>query len=451
MKHALVFAAMAVWACGPIDQSGGTGAGGAPDGGAAADGGVGVDAGAGGGGAPDGGGGSAALDCTGVVPAELGSAVTVTTPHGAGDVCWNATGDLGGNVAAEAHPGSQGDAWAGTWQIWDATGSPRGTFAGVGGDVYGQQEGFQSTQGNSLVAWSATGQAVRRTPLDDKCAHEAFFSATGGTLVLERCGAKLTAYRFDAQGAQGASAEIGDASTAAGIIDFQDRTLIAISQAGVYAARWYDVNLKPAAGPFTLPGRGGSKPVVRPLLGGGAAIQIDGAWVATSQSGAGFGAACAGVARLARELRPAVHSAAARVRVDPADRRPGARHARSLLRRRRALRGAQVPRGRPLHGAGRDGDRKLRRRRLHARVLERAPALTRAPLTTPCTASPAPSAGPPCSGRPARNSGMFTTTPLMRYLPGECGSVTALQRAGSPGGRSRRPTARSRRRSAARA
>jgi hypothetical protein len=287
MKRALVFAAMAAWACGPIDQSGASGAGGASDGGVAADGGVAVDGGAaGGGGSPDG-GGSAALDCTGVVPADLGAAVTVTTPHGAGDVCWNATGDLSGNVAAEAHPGSQGDAWTGTWQIWSATGAPRGTFAGVGGDVYGQQEGFQSTQGSSVVAWSATGQAARRSPLDDKCSHEAFFSGTGGTLVLERCGAKLKAYRFDAQGAPGASAEIGDVAAAAGIIDFQNRTLIAVSQAGAYAARWYDVNLKPAAGPFALPGRGGSKPVVRPLVGGGAAIQIDGAWVAVSQSGAG--------------------------------------------------------------------------------------------------------------------------------------------------------------------
>ncbi|HZR07009.1 MAG TPA: hypothetical protein VFA79_00405 [Myxococcales bacterium] len=288
MKRALVFAVMAAWACGPIDQSGGSGAGGAPDGGAAADGGVAVDGGAGGGGggSPDG-GGSAALDCTGVVPGDLGNAVTVTTPHGGGDLCYNATADLSGNVAAEAHPGSQGDAWTGTWQIWSATGSPRGTFAGVGGDVYGQQEGFQSTQGSALVAWSATGQAARRSPLDDKCAYEAFFSAPGGTLVLERCGTKLKAYRFDAQGAPGASAEIGDAAAAAGIVDFQNRALIAVSQGGAYAARWYDANLKPAAAPFTLPGSGGSKPVVRPLLGGGAAIQIDGAWVAVTQSGAG--------------------------------------------------------------------------------------------------------------------------------------------------------------------
>src|SRR3954468_10228753 len=149
MKRALVFAAMALCACDPIDQSGGgTGAGGAPDGGVTADGGVGVDGGGGGGGgAPDGGGGSAALDCTGVVPGGLGNAVTVTTPHGAGDVCWNATGDVSGNVAAEAHPGAQGDAWTGTWQIWSAAGDARGTFGSVGGDVYGQREGFQSTQG----------------------------------------------------------------------------------------------------------------------------------------------------------------------------------------------------------------------------------------------------------------------------------------------------------------
>src|SRR5271168_1401751 len=35
---------------------------------------------------------------------------------------------------------------------------------------------------------------------------------------------------------------------------------------------------------------------------------------------------------------------------------------------------------------------------------------------------------PGLQAKAAANSGMFTTTPLMRYLPGECGSVTACTR-----------------------
>src|SRR5581483_7536170 len=168
---------------------------------------------------------------------------------------------------------------------------------------------------------------------------------------------------------------------------FQNRALIAVSQGGAYAARWYDANLKPAAAPFTLPGSGGSKPVVRPRVGGGHAE-----W-------RGVGRTCAAVAGVAPELRPPVHPAGASVRADPAQRRPRARHARSLLRRRRALRVGQVPCRRALDGPGRDGDRKLRRRGLHARLLERPFALSA--VTTPCTSSPAPSAAPPCRRRRA--------------------------------------------------
>jgi hypothetical protein len=221
------------------------------------------------------------------MPSDLGSAVTVTTPHAGGDVCWNATSDLSGNVAAEAHASSMGDAWTGSWQIWSATGAARGGFSGVGGDVFGQQEGFHSTQGKDHVVWSASGQAARRTGLDDKCAHEAFRAVPGGSLVLERCGTKLNAHRFDAAGNKIASAELGQAAQVAGLVDAQGRTLVAVSQSGVYAARWYDENLKAASDPFALPGGGNSKPFVRALVLGGAAIQIDGSWVATSRSGLG--------------------------------------------------------------------------------------------------------------------------------------------------------------------
>ena len=283
----------AACACGPIDQSGispstgfendgGVTGGGGP----AADGGVlgggGVDAGVADGGA------AAALDCTAVMPGNLGAAVTVTTAHGRQDVCWNATADLSGDVAAEAHPGSMGDNWTGTWHVWNTSGSERGTVSGVGGDFFGQQDGFQSTQGNQHVVWSASGQAVRRSGLSDKCSDEAFYSSVGGSLVLERCGSKLNAYRFDAQGRRVASAQVGEANNAAaGVIDAQGRVLIVIAHGNGYAGRWYDLNLSAISGPFDLSPHGKSKPAVRPLAGSGAAVQVDGSWVATVRSGVG--------------------------------------------------------------------------------------------------------------------------------------------------------------------
>lgn len=286
----------AACACGPIEQNGispSTGfandGGVPPDGGVVADGGVAADGGVGStdAGVADG-GAAAALDCSGVMPDNLGAAVTVTTPHGRQDVCWNATGDLSGNVAGEAHPGSMGDNWTGTWHVWNPGGTERGSFSSVGGDVFGQQDGFQSTQRNQHVAWSANGQAVRRSALSDKCSEEAFYSSLGGSLVLERCGSKLNAYRFDTQGARAASIEVGQANNAAaGVIDAQGRALIVIAHGNGYAARWYDLNLSAISAPFDLSPKGKSKPMVRPLVGGGAGIQIDGSWVTTVRSGVG--------------------------------------------------------------------------------------------------------------------------------------------------------------------
>jgi len=282
VRKTLILGAFAVYACGPVDQSGTASGGPSGHGGpvAGADGGIMTGGGADGGSAPTAG-------CGGIMPADLGGAITVTMPHGDGDVCWNATGDLAGNVAAEAHRGSSGASWKGTWQTWGTMGNPRGSFSNVGGDLFGQQEGFQSTQGSSHVVWSTDGQALHRSDLDDKCAPEAFYASTGGALVLERCSSKLTARRFDPGGAQVAMAEIGKGSSAAGVIDAQDRALIIVAQGGSYSGRWYDRNLSAISESFTLGARGGSEPAVRPLAAGGAAIQIDGSWAAMVRSGVG--------------------------------------------------------------------------------------------------------------------------------------------------------------------
>jgi len=220
------------------------------------------------------------------MPGPLGTPVTATVQHGGGDVCWNATTDLSGNVAAESHPGSLGNAWTGRWRIWSADGHERGDFDEVGGDVNGQQEGFQSTKGNALVMWSATGGEVRRTPLDNGCTSQALPSATStGTVVIVQCGSTIKARRFDGAGNLAASADVGTGGTAAGVIDAQGRALVVIAQGkGPYTARWFDANLAPASGTFQLGASGASQPMVRPLVSGGAAVQVDGNWVAVVRS-----------------------------------------------------------------------------------------------------------------------------------------------------------------------
>ena len=284
----------APWACGPIDQTGasapatssdgGTASGGTSDGGAgSAVGGQGSSGqgGSGGSGAP------ATSGCEGVMPTSVPPPVTVTNPHGGGDVCWNATADLAGDIAAESHPASMGAAWRGTWQVWSKTGASIGRFGDVGGDVVGEPNGFAATNRDDHVVYSPAGQETKRSKLTGNCTAEAFFSMTGGSVVLERCGGDLKAYRFDAKGNQTARASVGPAATSAAIVDAQDRTLVVAGGAPGFGARWFDAGLKPASDVFGIPGGGGTAVIVRPLIGGGAAVQIDGRWVATVQSGKG--------------------------------------------------------------------------------------------------------------------------------------------------------------------
>ena len=307
---AAVVCSIAIVACGPVDQSGSPSLGGSDAGPVAA-----VDAGpvaatdagsvasGGGGGGAAGGadaGPAAAAPCDGVMPAALGTAQAATVPHGKGDVCWYFTGDLAGNVAAESHAGSSGNAFAGNWSVWAAGGDRRGGFSGVGGDVYGQAAGFESTRNsgsNALVLWSADGKDLRETQLDQGgCTALAFYASGGGTLVLDACPGSLSAFRFDGQGAPLASESIGPFTKSAGIVDAQGRTLILVapgSAAGVqsaYAARWYDASLSALTPFFAAPGSSGQV-LIRPLAGGGAALQVGGDWTGVSQSGtAGFAA-----------------------------------------------------------------------------------------------------------------------------------------------------------------
>ena len=318
----IFFGVLAVAACGPIDQSGspalgasdagsafdggviGTGGGvadagvasggGVSDAGVATGGGGAADAGvASGGGSPD--AGAAASPCDGVLPAALGAGQSATLAHRGGDVCWYFTSDLAGNVAGESHPGSQGDDFSGAWQIYTAGGAPRGSFAGVAGDVHGQNPGFESTQrsgASALLLFGADGRALRSTPLDQGgCRAQASPSAVGGSLVLDGCNGAVSAWRFDAQGNAIVTVQLGKIPSVAGVTDARGQTLLVVapgSAVGVKsdrAARWYDARLAPLTPFFAAPGGSGNA-LVRPLVGGGAALQVGGVWAGVSQGGA---------------------------------------------------------------------------------------------------------------------------------------------------------------------
>jgi hypothetical protein len=322
MRSAIVIicGVAAVVACGPIDQSGGSpsvgpdggsigidGGGIAIDGGTTGSGsggttpdaggatGAGADGGTATGGTGGTGGSPAAAPCDGVLPAAVPAPQAVTVAHHSGDVCFYFTSDLGGNVAAESHPGSAGDNFNGAWQIWSPNGTALGGFSGVAGDIFGEETGFEATQhgsASSLVRLGPDGAVLRSTPLDNGgCASAAYASLVGGTLVVDNCGASVTLSRFDAEGNALVSIPLGAIPSAVGVTDAKGQTLViftpgsAVGISAAHAARWYDAQLAPSTGFFTAPGGSGNVSL-QPLVGGGVALKIGGAWTGIVQSGA---------------------------------------------------------------------------------------------------------------------------------------------------------------------
>lgn len=311
-------AALLLFGCGPVDtgtgagSAGGTGDGGAiwtqgggtPDAGSAAD--AGVDAGSTGGADAglDGGGagadaGTVSSACSGVVPAQNPAVRVAVVPHASGEVCYNFTSDGEAHVAAEAHSDNGADPH---WQTFALDGSRAGAFF-AGFDLQGQATGFEGTHRESsvtsLLRWSGAGAEQRRTQLGGAgCSGASYISALPGkgTLTLGGCGSgPLTATYFDTTGSAIVSRPVADKLVAAsGVVDTNGAILIAISPGSAVGsksdvvARWFNGQLAPTTDWFALPGSGA--PFVRPLIGGGAAVQSSGTWVATVASGvAGYG------------------------------------------------------------------------------------------------------------------------------------------------------------------
>jgi len=306
-------AALALLACGPVDTStdGVTvapdagpvwtgGDGGSAGGGAPADAGV-PDAGTPDAGVPDagvadagtpGGGAGSARSCEGIVPTQNPTGHSVTLAHAGGQVCFNFTSDQQGNVAGESHAGNATP----RWQLWSAGGKQSGSCSADFG-FFGQPAGFSGTVHESsstfFVRWSPSCAEQKRTMLGGNgCRGQAHFAVGGGNLVLGACsGGALTASRFDADGNLVASQAVANGLLdAAGLIDAQGRALVVAwpgSSVGLgsrFAGRWLDGSMRPTTGWFQLPGSGDSA-FLRPLIGGGAAMQAANSWVAVIGSG----------------------------------------------------------------------------------------------------------------------------------------------------------------------
>ncbi len=297
---------------GALPDAGGDNGGGAGSGGGAADAGSGgsgtADAGTGGGGTADAGsgggtadagsGGGIASDCDGIVPARLGSSFTFDVPASRADwTCGADTSDESGNLAAGAGPPSpQGT----EWHLFDSNGAHLARI--VAGSLLPEGPGFEGIFTDSsrgppfqvLDHWAPGGAVTKSTVVaNDETFASAFRAWPAGALVVtSACSlppGTLQLRRFDASGNVTATGltQGGCSATAAAVGDANDDWLVLMqdgTSAGFAAAdlvaQWFDPSGRPL-GWFRVesePGGGPHSYLLHALIGGGAALRIDGVW-----------------------------------------------------------------------------------------------------------------------------------------------------------------------------
>ena len=245
-------------------------------------------------------------DCAGIAPAALGTAVTATIPAGAGGTCDAAFSDQQGNVVAAGVSSGGGQQWT----VFASGGAREGSIVGQPRTLVAQDTGFEGLgldssgpPNNVLRYWLPDG-TVGNTAIvsNDAYRNGIFPSSGGGSLTVSVvCGSgvvNVNLGRFDATGHRVASGSTGGAGCLqefGGVVDANGSSLVigltgSTGALGFGAnrmvARWFDASLTPLtaawfdAGPQQAPTVG-----VHSLIGGGAAVEAAGIWVASFDSG----------------------------------------------------------------------------------------------------------------------------------------------------------------------
>ena len=313
------FVAAVVAGCGSGTGSAGGGSSGpSPDGGSPgtpADGGAGTGTDAGQPGGPDGGtgggsdGGSPTADCDGVVPGSLGTSFSFTVPsERSAQICNSDTTDESGNVAS-AVDSAQFRYPDRIWHTYDSAGRHLARFSAF--QLFPQGPGFEGVFDATAATgppsfavgyWTPHGQRTDGPVVGGDESFVAGYRAwPNGLLVFsQRCqmppGA-FTLSRFDDRANKLASANLpgGCGSSILGAVaDANGNWLLVVhGRSGqVFPdesifAQWFDSAGKPLTGWFRLGPIAGTQhtSLIHALIGGGAALQLDGAWTSFIPSG----------------------------------------------------------------------------------------------------------------------------------------------------------------------
>jgi hypothetical protein len=260
-------------------------------------------------------GGTASADCQGIVPAALGNSAHAIVSDREGEVCFDATTDSAGNVAAESHSPSTASRF--DWLFFTPEGIRQGKDTQIIGDVFAQGLGFEAARDVQTPSGVSVPAFVRISPAGAESATQLIgndetgvFTGRGSPdgLLAITVGCSLppgtvTMRRFAEDGSEmarsgsetGGCTFLGAAASAPGgavLVLLQGSDALGFPKNDILG-RWYKDDGTTLTPLFVVGQTASSRLLVRTLLTGDLAIQDKGHWLGVLEANGG------------RQLKPA--------------------------------------------------------------------------------------------------------------------------------------------------
>ncbi len=224
-------------------------------------------------------------DCAGLLPAGPGGAVTFDVPTNPGDACIGSLADGQGVVAAGVQPAAGPRRWV---EYGAPYGSAQGTFESPW--ILPQPKGFMglfvdSNSQATVMLWDSGGGIVGTpTPIGNAGSVVLGPTLDAGVISLFAGPTTLTVRKHDAEAGEMASTTVNGAFTPRAVVEDASGAILAVTGSGTaLSGFWVDLVKNTSGPPFSI--GTGAAVLLRPLLGGGIAVQIDGAWAGATQPG----------------------------------------------------------------------------------------------------------------------------------------------------------------------
>ncbi len=229
-------------------------------------------------GPPDGG---PTADCSDLLPAPPGTAVTFDVPANPGEICTSAVGDGEGVIAVDAQPPSA--PLKGWFEFSTPYGGHGGSFESP--EIIAQPQGAIGLWGTPINVTLWDSNATPHTEPVGAGGAVALGRAFGpGVISLAASSTALTVRKHDAGAVEVSSATVAGTFTPRAAAEDASGVVLALTGSGTtISGFWVDL-AKGTAGQSFAVGTG-STVSARPMLGGGVAVQLDGGWAGSISPG----------------------------------------------------------------------------------------------------------------------------------------------------------------------